>query len=240
MSFIRKVVSSHSTEEGFITAFISALTSADERITCLTEDLPEQFENNDNVPEFVISIAGSCLLTFTRVGRLSERCFAYDVADQNGNASGRLYFTNNTLPKSQLAKRCFKYALTANEGVVNLSLYSLNSLLSSPVFSCTVITSENVICCGAVSNALSAIGGELVSQDSELFIKKDRLPYAYDTQEVTTAELIRNKVFTDPESDIRCFVTESLFDISTVTPNTVMTIGAKRYYSLDSHTIMEV
>lgn len=240
MSYIRRVVSKYTTELEFITAFISAMTSADERICCLTNDLAEQFADESNTPHFTISIADICILTFTRIGNLGYTDYCYSVTDQNGIAAGLIYFANNPVAAAAVSKRCYKYSLAANEGVINLSLYSFNDDPGTPELSCTVIIDRNNACYGIIEDSTSAIGEDFISENNTLFKKQDRLSYILSSVNAVSAEMIKNKVFTDAASGIKTFVSDSLYDITQVTPNTVITVSAKNYYALDSHTIMEV
>ena len=211
MSYIKKVVSRHTTEYGFISEFITSLTAADERISCLTADLGEQFENDSSSPCFSISIAGVCTLTFTRVGLLSYTDYCYSVTDQNGIVTGTLYFANSPLSASDHSKRSWKYTVAANEGIINLSLYSFYNEIDSPEISCTVIVDDDNACYGIAEDKTSAIAEDMIDGDSVLFAKQDRLPYIFSSEGIVAVELIRNKVFTDAASGVRAFVTDKLF-----------------------------
>ena len=240
MSFIRRVVSRYTTEYGFIADFISSLTAEDERISCLTTDLEDQFEDDSSIPSFEISIAGVCTLTLARIGQLHYTDYCYSVTDQNGIVTGMLYFSDHPKSAAQQVKRSWKYAVQANERVINLSLYSFHNEIYSPELSCTVIVDRANTCYGIAEDKTSAIDEELVNENNVVFIKQDRLPYIFAEESAVAAELIRNKVFTDAVSQVRAFATDGMYDITAVTPDTVMTISSKNYSSLDGHTIMEV
>ena len=72
MSYIEKSISMYSTELQFLQAFINAITAADSRITCTTNDLETQFETETNTPTFTLSVDGIYTITFTRNEVLSS------------------------------------------------------------------------------------------------------------------------------------------------------------------------
>ena len=240
MSFIRRIISRYSTEYAFISDFISSLTEADNRISCLTADLESQFENSSARPCFEISIAVICTLRFERISQLEYTDYCYSVTDWNGIVTGMLYFANNPIAASQQMKRSYKYAVQANDSVINLSLYSFLNEMYSPEISCTVIADGNNTCYGIAEDKTSAIGEDLINAENAVFVKQDRLSYIFSEESASSAELIRNKVFCDGTSGVRAFATEGLYDITTVTPDTVITVSSRNYYALDGHTIMEV
>ncbi len=240
MSIKRRAVSKYGTELSFITAFITEITSADERISCITEDLTEQFSGENNTPSFSINIADICVLTFTRSSALLYTDYMYTVTDSNNIVVGQLYFCNSTVERGAFATRSWKYNAAANDGVINLSFCSFNQEINSPEIACTVIIDDNNGCYSIMSDKTAAIGGVFVDSGASALKKIDRLPYIYSTDSSSTVELIRNKVFVRNSSGERVFVTDSLYDISEVAVNSVLTIGLKNYFSLDEYTIMEV
>ena len=79
MSYIEKSISIFGTELQFLQAFIAAITTADSRITCTTNDLETQFGTPTNKPTFTLSVNEIYTITFTRYYDLRDGCDGYTV-----------------------------------------------------------------------------------------------------------------------------------------------------------------
>ena len=245
MSYIRKNIAVFANELTFIRSFIGALTAADSRITCPTEDLEEQFADLSSKPQFKLVVDEVLTLTFTRAYPLTQTGYCYYCTDNKGRISSfQLYFSSDLSDHRNNATRTWQVRVVSNAKVLRLDIGSYSADMSQPTLSFVVLREGTM--CGSAVSAISvgvttpAIAQRFCLSDDIQIIKRDRLNYAYQTDSAVDQELIRSKVFVTPNEAVRVLELKELYDISTVAANTVLTIDGKVFYSLDSHTLMEV
>ena len=219
MSYTKRFVSMKTDEKTFIKTFISRLTSADERITCITpmSEIDEQFSTGVGQPSFTIDIDGQCQITFRRTTAISANATSYSVTMPFNNSVISLNFTITPYAHTAEEVRTLKFAVAKNENV--LCLYIGNY---------------------EVNGSVRAIKRKFLTSDDNSVFKTDRLNYTYDPNNSTNVEVIKSKVFLTDNSSIRTAAIESIYDISAVPAETIVNIGGKTYFSIDEHTIMEV
>ncbi len=240
MSYFKRTITNYSKEYEFIQGFITSLTMSDRRITCLTDDLEEQYATTGVAPHFTLDVDGAVQLIFTRRLNVPEPDFCYTVRDDKGRINTNLFFSTNISASGTNAVRTFKYRLISNDSVIRLEFDNYNGDLSAPAVRLMTI------CCGddhyssATITSADPFFSNFVSLDNSVVRKTDRLSYTYDAEAPANIEMIKSKVFVVANSTIRSFSAEGLFDVSYVPQYNLLSIGGKDYYALDSHTVMEV
>lgn len=240
MSLIKKTVSRYLGELTFLRTFIAALTQADTRIECETEDLAEQFATEGNTPHFTLLLNGQTRLIFERGGALPGATNYYTVCEQQTNTQGFLLFSGNIRNTDEVCIRSWKFALVANDELLRLELASYDGGINQSAFSVLNITLQNVKAFGVCTGNDNVLAQELICDDDSVIQKNDRLGYCYEPEHPERLELIRSKVFLDADSSGRRCVSEKMLDTSSVTANQLLRINGRNYYSLDAHTITEV
>lgn len=244
MSYIEKTISMYGTELQFLQAFISAITAADNRITCLTNNLETQFADTSNTPTFTLSVDGIYTITFTRGRALSDDNYAYRVSSSvfNNNPlyldlsySSYEYYNAKTIRK-------WRFSVVANSEDIYLKLASWDGNLNSPIAKWLSIK-NNAISIYAVQRNNST--NNIMSSDfktigGQEYTKVDRLLYTYNSSDSTKIELIKSKMFVEKGTTNRAFEISKIIDSTTVTAGRDISINSTRYYVLDSHTLMEI
>lgn len=242
MSYTKRFVSMKTDEKTFIKTFISRLTSADERITCITpmSEIDEQFSTGVGQPSFTIDIDGQCQITFRRTTAISANATSYSVTMPFNNSVISLNFTITPYAHTAEEVRTLKFAVAKNENV--LCLYIGNYENNPCEISVVCIDDGFKAYAGAysVNGSVRAIKRKFLTSDDNSVFKTDRLNYTYDPNNSTNVEVIKSKVFLTDNSSIRTAAVESIYDISAVPAETIVNIGGKTYFSIDEHTIMEV
>lgn len=247
MSYQKKTVSCFSTELNFIKAFIAAVTEADDRIICPTENLDSQFDSGDNQPEFELTIDNCCTLRFVRSSTLATGENYYQVTD-NLNRTGPVFliYQSSTSQADAATLRTWRFKVVANDGILRLDLGSYDADMKNPDLSVVTVACReahgSAVSCRNNNTAKTppAINEAFTMTDSSVIKKADRLPYHYDMEDPSMLEIIKNKVFTVPENEERVFTAETLYDSSLIASDSILSLSGKTYYSLDGHTIMEV
>ena len=245
MSYFRKTIAVRSEELAFLQAFIHGVTASDSRIVCPTDDLAEQFEDTSNTPHFTLVIDGTVSLQFTRSSDLTNRLDYYTIEESRHRFTAfGLWIGSGAVHYDETYVRTWKCSVMSSEKVLRIDFGSYHTDMTNPDLSVMVIKGENESA-SAVSVYSSgvtppAVAGTFYFSDQVPLKKVDRLPYVYQPHQAAEMELIKNKVFVVQDTANRAFATDGLYDIPAVTPNTVLNIGGRSYYSLDAHTLMEV
>lgn len=244
MSYIEKSISVYGTELQFLQAFINAITAADSRITCTTNNLAAQFETETNTPSFTLSVSDSVneiyTITFTRYGALSSNCYKYIVSSSTYSGDIDFLFSNNSYGYDVKATRTWKFSVMANSEGVYLKLAAYNAILSSPNKKWLSIKNNAISACAVGAGTTSIMTSDFVSTGGQVYQKVDRLPYTYNSSDSTKIELIKSKTFVENSTTNRAFETSKIIDSTTVTADQVISINSTKYYALDSNTLMEI
>ena len=243
MSYIEKSISMYSEELPFLQAFINAITAADSRITCTTNNLAAQFETETNTPTFTLSVSDSVneiyTITFTRYSDLRNSCSEYYITsstftDYNFDFSGSYYHQDDK------ATRTWKFAVVANSESVYLKLAVYNAILSSPNKKWLSIKNNTISACAVGAGSTNIMSGDFVSSGGQVYTRVNRLPYTYNAADLTKLEVIKSKVFVENSTTNRAFETSKIIDSTTVTADQIISIDSTKYYAIDSNTLMEV
>lgn len=245
MSYNRRNIAVYANELTFIKSFINALTAADSRITCPTDNLDEQFSSTSSVPRFSLVLDGVLTLTFTRNTALASISSYYACTDHKGRiGSLPIPFSYDTYAPGTNATRIWQTRIVSNSKLLRLDIGSYSADMAQPTVSVMVLR-DGGMSGSAVSTISSSVTRPVIAQniclsDDTQIVKRDRLSYVYQTDSASDKEVIHGKVFVTPSDAVRVLEVAELHDISTVAANTVVTIGGKTYYSLDNHTLMEI
>lgn len=251
MSYTNKIISTNSDEFTFIKTFITNLINCDERITWETklneitssnfDDLETQYNTANSTPSFTININNRITITFKRGLQSSVQATGYTITSNCFTISRIINFSSSGSTSSTTSIRTWKFVIAANQGSVCLSFDGYNVELGKYAYSFCTISEDNVSgYSGHYLAGANAISQPFYMNDGSSIVKTDRLPYIYDSNNETNVEIIANKVFITSNSSNRKVSLKSFCDVSTVAANQIMYVNNKKYYSVDTHTLMEV
>ena len=240
MSYIEKSISMYSTELQFLQAFINAITAADSRITCTTNDLETQFADTSNKPTFTLSVDGIYTITFTRDYTLSNTSYKYVVTSSTYSGSIDFYFSSGSNAYNTKATRTWKFSVVANSEDIYLKLARYDGNLNSPAAKWLSIKNNTISACAVQFGSTNIMSSGFVSTGGQVYKKVDRLPYTYNSSDSTKIELIKSKTFVEGSTTNRAFETDKMIDSTTVTADRDISINSTKYYALDSNTLMEI
>lgn len=225
-------------------AFITALTSADNRITCLTTDLAEQFETSTNYPTFSFDFGGADTITFKRYQQAGMANGAYTVSSTKWATKITDYdlnydFMASTAAASKTRTWSFRIISSGDLLVVdfmdNRSATSTRGQIFCLTGSTKAVSYSNASPYAAVSNTWC-----LSDAPTTTMTKVDRMPYQYNMANANQLEIISNKVIAYSGGGIRMMTLDNLLDVSTVRASRIVSFENKTYYSLDNHTLVEI
>lgn len=240
MSYIEKSISMYGTELQFLQAFINAITAADSRITCTTDDLAAQFETETNKPTFTLSVDGIYTITFTRNELLSSTGCTYKVSSSAYN--GDLTLNNSSSYNAYNAKttRTWKFSVVVNSENIYLKLANYDGNLNSPTAKWLSIKNNTISACAVQFGSTNIMSSGFKTTGGQVYARVDRLPFTYNSSDSTKIELIKSKTFVEGSTTNRAFETGKIIDSTTVTADRNISINSTKYYALDSNTLMEI
>ena len=240
MSYYNKTVDIYGTELQFIQKLIEEITSADSRITCLTDDIEEQFADASATPTFSFSFAGWDTITFTRNG--SGTTNAYIVrSTTNTSAYSSISFISSSTVRTSTATRTYSFRIAGNSQAIFFEIAGYNATIQTPTMQLVVINNGSISGTAvATSSGTYGIQRTFVMSDNSSVQKVDRLPYAYNSQDTSLLEYSESKTFLSGSSTNRAFSLSKMRDVTATVPRTTISLDGQRYYVLDQYTIMEV
>ena len=240
MGYIEKSISMYGTELQFLQAFINAITAADSRITCTTNDLETQFADTSNKPTFTLSVDGIYTITFTRYYELTSSSYRYAVTSSIYSGNLDLDFSNSYNAYNDKVTRTWKFSVVANSEDIYLKLARHDGNLNSPAEKWLSINNNNISACSWQSGSYNIMTSGFVTTGGQVYKKVDRLPYTYNSSDSTKIELIKSKTFVEGGTTNRAFETDKMIDSTTVTADQIISINSTKYYALDNNTLMEI
>ena len=240
MSYYNKTVSIYGTELQFVQKLIEEITSADSRITCLTDDIDEQFADYSTTPTFSFSFAGWDTITFTRNDYGATNTYIVR-STTNTSTYGAIFFTSSTVYRNTTATRTYSFRIAGNSQAISFEIAEHNTTIQTPNMQFVVINNGS-ISGTAVASSSGAYGIQrtFVMSDNSSVQKVDRLPYAYNSQDTSLLEYSESKTFLSGNSTNRAFSLSKMRDVTATVPRTTISLDGQRYYVLDQYTIMEV
>ena len=246
MSYINTTISTNTDEKSFIKKFVEELT-AFQGITAVIPSgyatfddyIDAQFELTSGYPTFSLMMNGFELI-FTRDSAITGGTSGYTLSTALNYSTTTFYISPISAHHDTITLRSIKVCVASKGNITALHIGSYNYTVLA--FSAVGISlSEDLSAC-AVSNVSStrAIASTFSLTNGLAAVKVDRCNYTYDGSSTTDIEIIKNKIFVAANSTSRMFTITELWDVSTVPAETKLTIGGKTYFSLDTHTIMEV
>ena len=240
MSYIEKTISVYGTELEFLQTFINAITAADSKITCTTNDLETQFETSTNTPTFTLSVDGIYTITFTRGYTLSSTDYRYVVTSPTFDGNLNLEYYSGSAAYNAKTTRTWKFSVVANSENIYLKLAVRNGNLNSPTAKWLSIKNNTISACAVQFGSTNIMSSGFVSTGGQAYARVNRLPYTYNSSDSTKIELIKSKTFVEGYTANRAFETGKIIDSTTVTADQVISINSTKYYALDSNTLMEI
>ena len=240
MSYTEKTISIFGTELQFLQAFINAITAADSRITCTTNDLETQFADDSNKPTFTLSVDGIYTVTFTRENQLRYHGSGYSITSSAYSGNSTLSFSNNSYSEDTRETRIWRFSVVTNSENIYLKLAAYNAVLSSPNAKWLSIKNNTISAWAVGAGSTSIMSSNFVSTGGQVYKRVDRLPYTYNAADLTKLEVIKSKTFVENSTTNRAFETSKIIDSTTVTADRIISIDSTKYYALDSNTLMEI
>lgn len=239
MSYYNKTVSVYGTELQFVQKLIEEITSADSRITCLTDDVEEQFADASATPTFSFNFAGWDTIKFTRNN--SGTTNSYIVrSTTNTSAYSMINFTSSSVGRGANTTRMYSFRIAGNSQAISFEIAGHNTTIQAPTMQLVVINNGSVSGTAVSSNQEYGIQKTFVMSDNSSVQKVDRLPYAYNSQDTSLLEYSESKTFLSGGSTNRAFSLSKMRDVTATVPRTTISLDGQRYYVLDQYTIMEV
>lgn len=259
MSYSTYNVSLYGKELDFITTFAARFATASNKIL-LTTDIAEEFSDTQNTPEIEFSIGNVFYIKFVRIAALTSvqnSYYVYTTISGSEASTGKaLSMSTSTASYTTDTTRTWKFAVAENQNVLHIRLGSYDCNLRSPttatianksVVDIMLIKEGNTSICGyntiyGAANHYSVMQSDFVIPGVEYTsaTAANRLVYTYDPSATQTIETIADKVFLTASSTDRKITTSSLMDCSNINREQVFTMNSKKYYSVDSNTLMEV
>ena len=263
--FIKKFVSDLCGLDSRITRVIpegtpTAYTSNPEAYAALTNEgkfnawIDQYFSDGIMQPTFYVNVGTGCKIKFMRPTKnitqttyYGANVYIYNEGMTSAYLSTSIYFydrTQNPPAYNVTGTRMVKIGAVSNTGTLIAAVASWDhqtALKGSDTykFAVTSIQSgQDTGICATTSNV--QINNSIIFSENDVCQKVNRLNYTYDTNDPEQLEIIKNKVFVAQNSTDRVRTVTGLWDTSTTTAGGLIAIGAKKYYCLDSHTIMEV
>lgn len=239
MSYYNKTVSVYGTELQFVQKLIEEITSADSRITCLTDDIEEQFADDSVAPTFSFSFAGWDTITFTRNGSGTTNTYIVR-STTNTSAYSSITFISSSTARTSTATRTYSFRIAGNSQAISFEFAGYNSTIQNPNLQLVVINNGSISGTAVESSSGYGIRKPLIMSDNSSVQKVDRLPYTYNSQDTSLLEYSESKTFLSGSSTNRAFSLSKMRDVTATVPRTTISLDGQRYYVLDQYTIMEV
>lgn len=243
MSYYNKTVSVYGTELQFVQKLIEEITSADSRITCLTDDIEEQFADASATPTFSFSFAGWDTITFTRNG--AGVTSSYSVRSTTNTTSGAYIHFSSPSSSSLVGRddnttRTYSFRIAGNSQAISFEIATYDNTIQTPNMQLVVINNGSISGTAVSTSQEYGIQKTLIMSDNSSVRKVDRLPYTYNSQDTSLLEYSESKTFLSGSSTNRAFSLSKMRDVTATVPRTTISLDGQRYYVLDQYTIMEV
>lgn len=261
MSYINTLISSSGTEADFIKTFVSELI----KYHGISVSIPQEYNTYNNFndyieamyadtaskPKFILSLNG-LNITFERGSQVANTTYSYNLSSNIWTSPNSLSFASSGLAgnSSINSVRAFRLCIATNDkNITALYLGGYNSTLASASISFVGISIPGNIDGFAISINMTqrAITQAFSLNNNRSASKIDRCNYLYEsTSNATNIEVIKNKIFvasggsSSSGSVSKMFSFDDMWDVSEIPAETKLSINGKNYFSLDSHTIIEI
>lgn len=260
MSYINTLISSSGTEADFIKTFVSELI----KYHGISVSIPQEYNTYNNFndyieamyadtaskPKFILSLNG-LNITFERCSPVANTTYSYNLSSNIWTSTNLLTFAQSGVGSSSInGVRAFRLCIATNDkNIIALYLGGYNTTLASASISIVGISMPENIDGFAISTYASqrAITQAFSLNNNHSASKIDRCNYLYEsTSNETNIEVIKNKIFvasggsSSSGSVSKMFSFDDMWDVSEIPAETKLSINGKNYFSLDSHTIIEI
>lgn len=246
MGFVKKTVSTNSTELEFMKAFINTLTTVDERIICESDETTiQKFITNNGTPMY-IKINNSCKIKIIRKdgynGYTSNTYEFTIIINNNGYNTTTLKFNNNVYSYDAIATRTLNFSVVSNDNAIFISIGEWNnySIPDQKIFILSV-DCDNFTAVG-VSNSFSSLNTlyctDLVNTNQTIKLI-NRLAYQDGGNDITNT--IDSKVFVDASSNTYFDeLPKGLMDCSYMTSPSVISTNSGKFFTLNNYTLIPI
>lgn len=236
-----QTVSMEGTEQEFITAFVSAITSTDSRIACET-NIAEQFADGENIPTFVFNINSCYKIKMERRAKAAagESNYIFTVIINNAEKiKTTIGFNSLSGAYDKEIQRTYNFVIFGTDEflVIKFFPYNVTNAANPSLFGISIhengfnaVTGENITSTKAISS-INFLRTDSTGQ-GEVYKFATRLPYAMSDGQI---EIIKNKALLSGSFGSRVF--SDMYDCSVIVKDSVITIDGNNYYALDENTL---
>lgn len=256
------MISSSGTEADFIKTFVSELI----KYHGISVSIPQEYNTYNNFndyieamyadttskPKFILSLNG-LNITFERSSIVSNPTYSYNLSSNRWTGLNSLAFAQSgSAGNSSInAVRAFRLCIATNDKNITalyLGAYNNTTLASASISIVGISMPENIDGFAFSTYASQrAITQAFSLNNNRSASKIDRCNYLYEsTSNATNIEVIKNKIFvasggsSSSGSVSKMFSFDDMWDVSEIPAETKLSINGKNYFSLDSHTIIEI
>lgn len=250
--FLNTAITTNTTEVEFIKYLVQRLTE----IKGITVEVPTEFESFDEYitdqftnttsgsPQFTLQFWGVNII-FTRNNKSNTAANSYSISTNiNGNIATLNFCSGISLPSTSISVRSFKVCVAGNDNVIALYMGSCDTTNNISPFTLSAVglnvSGGMTAYAISLSSGTKAITTPFTLSNGSSMSKSDRCKYLYDASDSTNIEVIKSKVFLASNSTSIFYHSSDLWDCSTVPEEAEMVIEGNKYFSLDSHTLIEV
>lgn len=258
MSYTSYITTSSDNERAFVKKFMSDFAAASTKIVSNTTDINTQYSETTNIPEFTFTICGGVNISFLRPAKISTSASGFNVRISYSDGAGNtpeliasLPFISSNTATTASAQRTWKFAIAENANGIHIRLGSYLADMRAPRVS-SLSRAMDIFVLGDGTlygfNTISTSSGHNSVIDGTFYIKSgtdvtsvtpySRMPYSHSTD--TTIGRIAGKVFLYNGVAERMLTTTALEDCTNIGIEQIFFAGGKKYYSVNSNTLMEV
>lgn len=248
MGLITKIVQCYGNEKAFIKKFIHTVTAADSRITCdkTDADIDTAYAGSGK-PTFTFTFDNAFTVKFVRsydVGSSNNRfnVVLTSVGSSNVTKNLDVNYTNDWLYAANVASRIWNLRIVtgANAIIFHVSNFD-NSILNPGYFIQGMFVRDGstvAVSFGAnASDGNGGIGTSFYVGDTAA-TAVHRLPYINNIENSYSIEVINSKVLKYSSQAAKYVTLTSLHDCSNVTSGKEIKVGNKKYYALNTNTLI--
>lgn len=246
MSYVKKTVSTTTSELTFIKTFINALTTTDERIICESDETTiQKFITNNGTPIF-IKINNSCEIKIKRTtGYNSYATDGYQftiMINNNGYNATILKFSSSMYSYDAIFTRTLNFSVASNDNAIFISIGNHdNNTIGSSNFFILCVDYDNFTAVGS-STSFSSLNTlyctDLVNTNQTIKLI-NRLAYQDGGNDITNT--IDSKVFTYASSNTKfAEVATGLMDCSYMTSPSVISTNSGKFFTLNNYTLIPI
>lgn len=251
MGYTNRIISRYSLEEDFHKTVANFLKNASNKIVW-NEDAAtissQMIAATGNFPDLSFNILQDFLLRYRVPSstNTARKQVSFIIQHEDFNTafidSLQSFSTASTLSLDNLTDRTLRFKIATNNNCIFISVNNnLNMFFikTNNFIGASVATSET-------SSPLTSNFGLKIKKTGEsewkTYTQINRLQYLYNQHDTQELEIIRNKVFLEPDTlSQKGIIINNIFDCSYFnSPGSVIDLNQQKYYVLDEYTLMKI